>query len=535
MMKPVVIFAALTMMLHIDVLHAAVPEPAIVPQPRSVVLNDTAAPALKNGSAVVYAHQDAAMKRTAEIFAATIEKEAGLKLKATSKPQAGAIVLLINDKLPAEGYRIENSASGIRVEGGSEAGIFYGLQTLRQLINQYGASLPALMIEDQPWFAYRGAMLDCGRHFFSVEEVKTYIDIIAMHKLNRFHWHLTEDQGWRIEIKRYPELTKIGSVRSETVIGQNTGKYDGTPYGGYYTQKQIREVVAYAAERFITVIPEIEMPGHSSAALTAYPWLGCVGKGYKVQTDWDVFRDVYCAGKESTFEFMENVLSEVLELFPSKFIHIGGDECPKESWKACPSCQKRMRDLGLKDEMELQSYFVHRMEKWLNAHDRNLIGWDEILEGGISKTATVMSWRGAKGGIEAAKSGNMVVMTPNTHCYLDYYQTADPKQLEPQGIGGNLPMSQVYALDPYDQLSEAERKCILGVQGNLWTEYIPTFTHAEHMALPRLAALSEVGWAYDRRDLNDFTQRMNAFKVLYDKNKYNYATYFFEGTDLPKK
>ena len=365
--------------------------------------------------------------------------------------------------------------------------------------------------------------------------MKTFLDILALHKINRFHWPLTEDQGWRIEIKRYPELTKIGSRRAETVLGNNSVAYDGIPYDGYYTQDDVREVVAYAAERFIEVIPEIEMPGHASAALATYPWLGCAGAGYKVQTCWGVFPEVFCAGKESTFEFLQNVLSEVIELFPSKYIHVGGDECPKESWEKCPACQQRIRDEHLKNEHELQSYFILRMEKWLNERGRSLIGWDEILEGGISQSATIMSWRGAKGGIAAARAGNKVIMTPNTHCYLDYYQTMDPRRFEPWGIGGYVSVGKAYSLDPYDQLTEAERPYILGVQGNIWTEYIAGFAHLQHMVLPRLAALAEVGWSCERRDAEDFRRRMEVFRKLYERQGWRYAPYFFDGTDLPKE
>ena len=307
-------------------------------------------------------------------------------------------------------------------------------------------------------------------------------------------------------------------------------EYDGIPYGGYYTQKQIREIVRYAAERHIEVIPEIEMPGHGLGALTAYPWLGCRGENYEVWTRWGISKDVFCAGKDSTFEFLQDVLAEVIELFPSKYIHIGGDECPKARWKECPLCQRRMKENGLKNEEELQSYFMQRIEKWLNDHGRNIIGWDEILQGGISKTATVMSWRGSKGGIAAAKAGNTVIMAPNTHCYLDYRQTQQ-QEFEPLGQVKYLPMRQVYALDPYEQLTPDERKYILGVQGNLWTEYIPDFRQVKHMLLPRLAAIAETGWAYDRKDFEDFSRRMRQFRKVYDRAGYNYATYFFDGKD----
>lgn len=370
-------------------------------------------------------------------------------------------------------------------------------------------------------------MLDSGRYFWTPDQVKEFIDILALHKMNRFHWHLTEDQGWRIEIKKYPELTRVGSVRRETIVGHyaNSTEYDGTPYGGFYTQKEIREIVQYAADRFITVIPEIELPGHAVAALASYPWLGCRGEGYEVRTRWGISPEVYCPGKETTFGFLQDVFTEVLALFPSEYIHIGGDECPKESWKTCPMCQQRIKDEGLKDEFELQSYTVRRMEKWLGEHGRKIIGWDEILEGGVSPTATVMSWRGSKGGIAAAKAGNHVIMAPNDFCYLDYYQTKDPMK-EPLGIGGFVPVSKSYALDPYNGLAPEERPYILGVQANLWTEYIFTSTHLKHMLLPRLAAIAEVGWAYDRKDFADFKRRMNSFRKCYDAAGYNYATYF---------
>lgn len=310
----------------------------------------------------------------------------------------------------------------------------------------------------------------------------------------------------------------------------NSTEYDGTPYGGFYTQKEIRDIVKYAADRFVTVIPEIELPGHAVAALASYPWLGCRGEGYEVRTRWGVSPEVYCPGKETTFGFLQDVFTEVLELFPSEYIHIGGDECPKESWKTCPMCQQRIREEGLKDEFELQSYTVRRMEKWLGEHGRKIIGWDEILEGGVSPTATVMSWRGSKGGIAAAKAGNHVIMAPNDFCYLDYYQTKDPMK-EPLGIGGFVPVSKSYALDPYDGLAPEERPYILGVQANLWTEYIFTSTHLKHMLLPRLAAIAEVGWSYDRKDFADFKRRMSSFRKCYDASGYNYATYFFDGRD----
>lgn len=455
---------------------------------------------------------------------------------------ASGIRFVTDESLPAEGYELNVDGEGIEVRASQFPGFLYALQSLEQLLPAavYGTEpapdaaweVPCVKIADAPRFAYRGMHLDVARHFFSVDEVKRYIDVMAIHKLNTLHWHLTDDQGWRIEIKKYPELTRVGSVRGETLIGHHhtSSEYDKTPHGGYYTQKQIREIVKYAADRYVTVIPEIELPGHAVAALTSYPWLGCKGEGYEVRRRWGISKEVFCPGKETTFEFLQNVFAEVLELFPSEFIHIGGDECPKDSWKQCPLCQERIRTEGLKDEFELQSYTVRRMEKWLREHGRKIIGWDEILEGGVSPTATVMSWRGSKGGIAAAKAGNHVIMAPNVHCYLDYYQTKTPTK-EPMAIGGYVPMRKVYELDPYDQLTPGERAYILGVQGNLWTEYIATFPHLKHMLLPRLAAIAEVGWSYDRKDFDDFKHRMNSLRKCYDAAGLNYATYFFEGKD----
>ena len=502
---------------------AAAP-PALVPQPRLAVCDGGEGLQLADGVRISVPANNVVLFRVAEQFAQWMEREAGLRLAVAESD--GPLRLTLDESLGAEAYRLTVGPDGLLVAGGTEAGVFYGLQSLRQLVSQYGAALPALRIEDEPTFAYRGTMLDCCRHFFTVDEVKTFIDILALHKINRFHWHLTDDQGWRIEILRYPELTRVGAHRAETVLGNNSAAYDGKPYGGYYTQRQVRDVVAYAAERFITVVPEIEMPGHASAALASYPWLGCAGEGYKVQTLWGVFPEVFCAGRDTTFEFMEEVLAEVIALFPSEYIHVGGDECPKENWKRCPECQRRIREEGLRDENELQSYFIHRIERWLNAHGRRLIGWDEILDGGVSPTATVMSWRGTEGGIRAARQGNPVVMAPTTHCYLDYYQT-DGVANEPLAWGGCLPLSKVYELDPYEGLDSLAQRCVLGVQANLWTEYIPDFAQAQYMLLPRLAAVAEVGWAPRRRNYDDFLRRMEHLRLLYGACGYRYAPHPF--------
>jgi len=392
--------------------------------------------------------------------------------------------------------------------------------------------IPSAQISDKPFFPYRGMMLDVSRHFYTTDEIKKTLDLLALHKINRFHWHLTDDQGWRIEIKKYPKLTETGSIRKETVIGRNSGKYDNTPYKGYYTQEEIKDVVRYASERFITVIPEIELPGHASAALASYPELGCAGKDYIVQTQWGVFEQLFCPGKDSTFEFLEDVLEEVMELFPSEYIHIGGDEAPKTEWKKCPCCQALMKEKKIKNEDELQGYVTRRIEQFLNKYGRKIIGWDEILEGGVTPTATVMSWRGVNGGIEAARKGNNVIMTPYTYCYLDYYQNTDTIN-EPFAIGGYLPVEKVYSFDPYDKLTAGEQRYIMGVQGNLWTEYITTYNNVQYMLLPRLSAIAEIGWSYDRRNYGDFKKRMARVSKIFDACGYNYARHIFS-EDQPK-
>ena len=426
------------------------------------------------------------------------------------------------------------------MKGATEAGVFYGIQTLRKSLPvAVGAniSLPAVDIKDAPRFAYRGAHFDTSRHFFTVDEVKTYIDMLALHNMNRMHWHFTEDQGWRIEIKKYPKLTEIGSKRSETVIGKNSGKYDGVPHEGFYTQEEAKEIVKYAAERFITVIPEIDIPGHMQAALAAYPELGCTGGPYEVWKMWGVSEDVLCIGNDQSLKFLEDVFAELIEIFPSEYIHIGGDECPKVRWAQCPKCQARIKQLGLKSddkhtkEERLQSYVISHVEKFLNEHGRQIIGWDEILEGGLAPNATVMSWRGEGGGIEAAKQHHDVIMTPNTYLYFDYYQSKDTDN-EPLAIGGYLPVERVYSYEPMPKsLTPDEQKYIKGVQANLWTEYIPTFSHAQYMVLPRWAALAEVQWsAPEKKDYANFLSRLPRLIQWYDAEGYNYAKHVFDVT-----
>jgi len=434
------------------------------------------------------------------------------------------------DSLPAEGYRLTITPNNITIAA-KGAGLFYGIQTLIQLIpadKGAVAKLPCVQIEDYPRFDYRGLMLDVCRHFFSIQFVKKYIDLMAAYKLNTFHWHLTDDQGWRIEIKKYPKLTEIGSRRAETVIGnyhdRTPQQFDNTPYGGYYTQDEIRDVIKYAADRYITIVPEIEMPGHAMAALASYPELGCEPSlNYQVQGTWGVFRNVYCPS-DKTFSFLEDVLTEVIALFPSKYIHIGGDEAPKDVWKESKFCQQLIKKLKLKDEHGLQSYFIQRIEKFVNSKGRSIIGWDEILEGGLAPNATVMSWRGEEGGIAAAQQNHDVIMTPSSGgLYIDHAQGF--LNTEPLSIGGNEPLTKIYRYDPTPEvLSDDQKKHILGVQANLWTEYIPTENKAEYMLLPRMMALSEIAWApLANKNFKDFSEtRLPSHLAWLDKNDFDY-------------
>ena len=454
----------------------------------------------------------------------------GAKRPMSIAKRGKGITLNIDKNIHAEGYQMIVNGEGINIVGGSEAGVYYALQTLRQIIITNDAVVPYCEIKDEPSFAYRGAHLDVSRHFMSVEEVKEYIDILAAHKLNRLHWHITDDQGWRIEIKAYPELTEKGSTRKETLIGHGAEPkwWDGTPHGGYYTQDEVREIVKYAEQHYITIIPEIEMPGHSQAALHALPWLGCHEQEVDVWTMWGVTPEVLCAGKETTYTFLENVLSEVVELFPSELIHIGGDECPKDRWKECEHCQAMMKAQGLEHEEQLQGYLVTRIEKFLNGKGRRIIGWDEILEGGVTTTATVMAWRGAKIGAYAAEHGHEVVMTPLPICYFDFYQT-ESREGEGLRIGGHINFEKIYGWDPFDGISEQARKNIIGVQCNVWSEYLKNISMVEGQLLPRLGAMCEVQWSVDRRNEATIRQKMESMRKLYDTYGWNYAPYYFEG------
>ncbi|MEC5142573.1 family 20 glycosylhydrolase [Chitinophaga sp. 212800010-3] len=503
---------------------------SIIPLPASI--SETADSFLLDKKTVIIATNESD-KKTAALFNTWLRELTGYELAIQDKGDKNAIILHSgSDSTNGEGYTLIADHQHVAINGNSSSGTFYGIQTLIQLLpveKTAALYIPGVNITDAPRFPYRGMHLDVGRHFFSVEFVKKYIDLLAMHKFNTFHWHLTEDQGWRIEIKKYPRLQEISSKRKETMAGKYAdNKFDGKPYGGYYTQDQIKDVVKYAADRFVTIIPEIEMPGHSLAVLAAYPNLGCTGGPYEVGTRWGVYDDVYCAGNDSVYLFLQDVLDEVMALFPSKYIHIGGDECPKVRWEKCPKCQARMKQEGLKDAHALQSYFIQRMEKYLNSKGRQIIGWDEILEGGLAPNASVMSWRGVEGGIAAAKQHHNVIMTPGDYCYFDHYQSRSAN--EPLAIGGFLPVSQVYSYEPVPaELNKDEAQYIKGAQANLWTEYIGNTDYLEYMAYPRAAALAEVVWSpKDKRNYDNFAGRLKWHVKRLDLKKVNYAKHVFE-------
>ncbi|OUJ73208.1 glycoside hydrolase family 20 protein [Hymenobacter crusticola] len=438
----------------------------------------------------------------AAFFQQYVRKVSGISLKTAKQATNNAIHLRLDSlAVPQkEGYKLVIDQKQVTLTGHDEAGVFYGLQTLSQLISPGPAAsvqLPGCAISDYPRFAYRGMHLDVSRHMFPVGTLKKWLDVLAFYKINTFHWHLTDDQGWRIEIKKYPRLQSVAAYRNETLIGHKRElphRFDGQRYGGYYTQEEVKDIVRYATERHITVIPEIEMPGHALAALTAYPELGCTGGPYQTATFWGVFDDVYCAGNDATFTFLTGVLDEVVGLFPKSYIHIGGDECPKTRWQACPKCQKRIKDEHLRDERELQSYFIRRISQHLASKNRQLMGWDEILEGGLAAGATVMSWTGEQGGIEAAKLGHHVVMTPEKQVYLDYYQSLYPT--DSLAAGGYTPLSKIYRYEPVPAvLTPAQARYVLGVQANVWSEYLPNVSKAEYMMFPRVLALAEIAWS----------------------------------------
>lgn len=514
---------------------------SIIPQPISVKAQSgefTITPSTR----ISLAQDNPDTRRAVAVFNERLATAAGFSLPIIRGRAANnTIHIALNPRFSTdEGYKLSVHKNGIHIEAKTPQGVFYAMQTLRQLLPPQIESsdvvmgvkwaIPAIEIEDAPAFVYRGLHLDVCRHFFTKEEVMRYIDLLAYHKMNTFHWHLTEDQGWRIEIKQYPKLTEVGSKRKGEWIGQNpTGRrlsweFVCMPHEGYYTQDDIREVLAFAETRFVNVIPEIEMPGHAVAALTAYPEFSCTGGPFEVEGRWGVFNDIFCT-RDTVFEFLENILSEVINLFPSKYIHIGGDEAPKVRWKRCHACQMKIQKEGLKNEDELQSYFIKRIERFVNSKGRKIIGWDEILEGGVAPNATVMVWRdwsNNKFAIEAARTGNDIIMTPNSTYYLDHYQ-GDPAT-EPVAIGGNSPLNKVYNYNPIPkELTPAEAKHILGVQGNVWAEYIHTFDHALYMAYPRAAAIAETGWTpLEKKNFDDFKKRLQHIKLRYDAMGINY-------------
>lgn len=513
----------------------------IIPKPLDVNSKGDASFLLKDGVAVIYPENNQKMQDNAEFLVDYVEKQTGVKLTShAGMPVDGAICLTLDlSDDNAEAYKLIVNDKRVCISGASEAGVFYGIQTLRKSLpvaQDINVNLSAVEIYDKPRFAYRGAMLDVARHFYTVDEVKTFIDMLALHNINRFHWHLTDDQGWRIEIKKYPKLMSVASERKETVVGRwYSGIYDGKPYGGYYTQDELRDVIDYAAKRHITIIPEVDLPGHMQAALTAYPELGCTGGPYEVRTIWGVSQDVLCVGNDFTLQFVKDVLSEVADIFPSEYIHIGGDECPKVRWEKCPKCQERIKSLGLKSdakhtkEQRLQSYMIQEAAKYLKEKGKRIIGWTEILEGGLVPDATLMSWIGESGGIEAAHQHHDVIMTPNTYLYFDYYQSKKVED-EPLAIGGYLPIEKTYNYEPMPkELTKEEQQYIKGVQANLWTEYIPVFSQVQYMVLPRLGAAAEVQWTDpSKKDYKDFLRRVPHLVAVYDCYGWNYATHVYD-------
>ena len=512
---------------------AATADYDVVPLPQSIVMQKGEPFVLNNDVKILCSEQ---FQNEAKFLQQYLKETTGIALEIVSKKEKKQkyIELSLSPKLTEpEAYELNVTAKGITIQGGSAAGVFYGIQTLRKSVSIGEAStvsLPAATITDAPRFGYRGMMLDCSRHFWSVDFVKKFIDLLALHNMNTVHWHLTDDQGWRIEIKKYPKLTTIGSQRSGTILGTNSDLDDGIPHGGFYTQQEAREIVKYAQERHITIIPEIDMPGHMLAALACYPELGCTGGPYQVGHYWGVYTDVLCVGNPKVYEFVEGVLAEIMDIFPSEVIHIGGDETPTVKWEACPKCQA----LGLGKD-KLQAHFTQKVFDYLTAHQRRALGWDEILDG-CPKDAMIMSWRGSEPGAKAAELGHDVVMTPTSHVYFDYLQSKEA-QFEPSRCGGFIPVEKVYSLEPApDTLSVEAKKHILGTQANLWAEYLLTEGLVEYQALPRMSALAEVQWTQpDRKDFEAFKERLTRLTSFYEFYSYKYAKHLWPERQLPSR
>ena len=521
----------------------------IIPQPKELILNEEKPFELSQKTVIRY---EDGLQREAQFLREYVNDIMGFAMEIQEyQGQTDGIVLKLSpdDFDQAAAYEINITPKQVTIKGADASGVFYGIQTLRKslpippLKGEQGelkpnahlsTAFPCGTIRDWPNFAYRGMHLDPCRHFIPLDSVKVYIDMLAMHNMNQFHFHLSEDQGWRMEIKKYPELTEIGAYRNGTVIGHNGNLYDTIRHGGFYTQDELRDLIQYAAERHINIIPEIDLPGHMQAALACYPQLGCTGGPYEVWRRWGVSEEVLCAGNEETMRFVEDVLNEVMDVFPSPYIHIGGDECPKVRWEKCPKCQAKIKELGIKKDDKysaedyLQSYVMDRMAKVVEARGRRVIGWDEILEGSVSETAIIMSWRGTEGGIEAARKGHDVIMAPSSHLYFDYYQSEDIAS-EPSCIGGYLPVERVYEFQPLpEELTPEQQKHIIGVQANIWTEYIAHFWHVQYMALPRMEALTEIQWNNPKeRDFEAFVERCRHMKQLYELYHYTYADHIF--------
>ena len=505
----------------------------IVPLPQSIALQKGEPFTL---DATVQILAPSALQQEAEFLQFYLRDMVGLDFSVVQKraKKVRYIELAVSPKVTSkEGYVLTVGSKGVTLQGGSAAGVFYGIQTLRKsFANTSSASLlqmfqlPAAVITDTPRFSWRGMHLDCSRHFFSVEFVKKFIDLLALHNMNIFHWHITDDQGWRIEIKKWPKLMEVGSHRTGTIIGTNSDIDDQIPYGGYYTQAEAREIVAYAAARHITVVPEIDMPGHMLAALASYPELGCTGGPYQVGHYWGVYKDVLCVGNPKVYQFVEDVLTEIMDIFPSEVIHIGGDETPTEKWEACPKCQ------GIEEK---QAHFTKRVFDFLTSKGRRALGWDEILDGS-PQDAMIMSWRGTAPGAKAAEAGHDVIMAPTTHCYLDYQQVEDVL-FEPSRCGGFIPIEKVYSLDPApDSLSVEARQHILGTQANLWSEYMTNEAMVEYQALPRMTALAEVQWTMpERKNFDDFKQRLGEFTKYLEYLHYTYCKHLWPERQIPNR